>query len=411
MMSRVLRQSAFTLALVCVVGVADARAQRVGPSEDESVASDSTKSAVEKRDAKTEAKGAIKSEPKVEPKRDAGGAKRDHATAPVVSASVAPPPLAEKTASNAASRVATPDPAPTQLPVRVSPSIGALPPPPRYEPPQPLKVEVSASPASPSGATNNSAAGAAPSSVSSIYRPGVGDILDIRLVNGMAKDFTLYTVLSNGTIDYPLAGEPVAVAGLTTDEIGARLSAALKRRGIFERAQFQIGVRDYVSHTVQVSGLVEQPGQKVLRREAVPLYVVLAEAFPRPDAGRVVVISRSTGRTQTFDLADSNALNELVSPGDVINLQPRPQEFYYVGGQVGAPGQRDFHAGITLTQAILAAGGVTRAGTKRTVVTVSRQGADGRLTATDYVLQEIEEGRAPDPRVQPGDRIELGRKR
>jgi protein involved in polysaccharide export with SLBB domain len=78
---------------------------------------------------------------------------------------------------------------------------------------------------------------------------------------------------------------------------------------------------------------------------------------------------------------------------------------------VGAPGQRDFHAGITLTQAILAAGGVTRSGGKRTVVTVSRQGADGRLVATDYVLQEIEEGRAPDPRIQPGDRIEIGRKR
>jgi protein involved in polysaccharide export with SLBB domain len=216
----------------------------------------------------------------------------------------------------------------------------------------------------------------------------------------MTKDFTLYTVLSNGTIDYPLAGEPVAVAGLTPEEIGARLSAALKRRGIFDRAQFQISVRDYVSHTVTVSGLVEQPGQKVLRREAVPLYVVLAEAFPRPEAGRVVVISRATGRTKTLDLADSNALNELVSQGDVINLQSRPQEFYYVGGQVGAPGQRDFHA----------AGGVVKGG-KRTVVTVSRQGADGRLAATDYVLEEIEGGRLPDPRVQPGDRIEIGRKR
>jgi protein involved in polysaccharide export with SLBB domain len=408
MMSRVLRQIAFALALVCAAGLAEARAQRVGPTEDDPAATDGSKTAGERKDAKADAKSATKIDPKVEPKRDAVEAKRDHASAN--SPAVAPTPLGEKTASSAAG-VATPDPSPTQqLPVRVSPSIGALPPPPKYEPPQPLKVEASTT-TSPNSTTNNSPAGAGAMPPTAIYRPGVGDIIDIRLVNGMSKDFTLYTVLSNGTIDYPLAGEPVAVAGLTTDEIGARLSAALKRRGIFDRAQFQISVRDYVSHTVQVSGLVEQPGQKVLRREAVPLYVVLAEAFPRADAGRVVVISRATGRTKTFDLADSNALNELVSPGDVINLQPRPQEFYYVGGQVGSPGQRDFHSGITLTQAILAAGGVSRSGGKRTVVTVSRQGADGRLVATDYVLQEIEEGRAPDPRVQPGDRIEIGRKR
>lgn len=410
MMSRVIRRSVFALAFVCAAGFADARAQRVGPTEDDRAATDGAKTAGEKKDAKAGAKGTTKVEPKVEPKRDAADAKSDKAHAPASAATVAPTPLGEKTAASAAG-VTTPDPTPTQTPVSVSPSIGALPAPLKYEPPLPIKAEVPTSPSSTNGATNSSPPVATPAPPSSIYRPGVGDILDIRLVNGMSKDFTLYTVLSNGTIDYPLAGEPVIVAGLTTDEIGARLSAALKRRGIFERAQFQISVRDYVSHTVQVSGLVEQPGQKVLRREAVPLYVVLAEAFPRADAGRAVVISRSTGRTRTFDLADSNALNELVSPGDVINLQPRPQEFYYVGGQVGSPGQRDFHAGITLTQAILAAGGVTRNGTKRTVVTVSRQGADGRLVATDYVLQEIEEGRAPDPRIQPGDRIEIGRKR
>jgi protein involved in polysaccharide export with SLBB domain len=405
MMSRVLRQIAFALALVCAAGLAEARAQRVGPTEDDPAATDGAKTTGERKDAKSDAKTDAKSATKIDPKVEA---KRDHAPAPTSSPAVAPTPLGEKTASSAAG-VATPDPSPTQqLPVRVSPSIGALPPPPKYEPPQPLKVEASTT-TTPNSTTNNSPAGAMPPTA--IYRPGVGDIIDIRLVNGMSKEFTLYTVLSNGTIDYPLAGEPVAVAGLTTDEIGARLSAALKRRGIFDRAQFQISVRDYVSHTVQVSGLVEQPGQKVLRREAVPLYVVLAEAFPRADAGRVVVISRATGRTKTLDLADSNALNELVSPGDVITLQARPQEFYYVGGQVGSPGQRDFHSGITLTQAILAAGGVSRNGTKRTVVTVSRQGADGRLTATDYVLQDIEEGRAPDPRVQPGDRIEIGRKR
>jgi protein involved in polysaccharide export with SLBB domain len=419
MISKVLRQSAFALALLCAVAGAGARAQRVGPVEDDAATpADGAKAAGEKKEPKPETKPPAKTEEKPsaksDPSREVGEARRDQLTAPVTTNSAAPTPQGEKTASSAAGE-ATPEatPTPSQMPVHGSPSIGALPPPPpKYEPPKPITADVPAAgmPAqnNPSGSNMSTATAAPPTAV---YRVGVGDIIDVRLVNGMGKDFTLFTVLANGTIDYPLAGEPVAVLNLTTDEIGARLSAALKRRGIFDRAQFQIAVRDYASHTVLVSGLVEQPGQKVLRREAVPLYVLLAEASLRADAGRVVIISRATGATKTLDLSDSNALNELVSNGDVINVQPRPQEFFYIAGLVGAPGQKDFHSGMTLTQAILAAGGVARGAGNRTVVTVSRQAADGRLIPAEYVLQEIEGGKIPDPRVQPGDRIEVGRRR
>jgi protein involved in polysaccharide export with SLBB domain len=385
-------------------------------------------------DAKTSpvANVATKTETKIQPdeKRDHKSAK-EHPPAPDagrVTNAVAPSkdpsstnspnatiPIGEK----AASTVSTgdnpaPDVTPTPIPLRGNTS-GSLPPPPKYEPPTPIKVEVapnsSATNSAPASVGANGGAASSALSPTAIYRVGVGDILDIRLVGGMSKDYTLFTVLTNGTIDYPLAGEPVNVLNLTTDEIGARLATVLKRRGLFDRAQFQIGVRDFTSHTVLVSGLVEQPGQKVLRREAVPLYVVLAEAFPRADAGRVVIVSRSSGATKTIDLADSGAMNELVEPGDVINVQPRPQEFFYIAGQVIAPGQKDFHSGITLTQAILAAGGVTREAGKKTLVVVSRQGADGRLVPAEYALQEIQDGKSPDPRIQPGDRIEVGRRR
>jgi polysaccharide export outer membrane protein len=244
-----------------------------------------------------------------------------------------------------------------------------------------------------------------------LYRVGVGDILEIRLMGGMSRDSTLFTVMSTGMLDYPLAGEPFNVVGLTTDEIGARLSSELKRRAVYDRAQFRINVREYTSHTATVSGLVDLPGAKVLRREAVPLYVVLAEANPRADAGRAVIISRATGQSKTVDLADSAALNELVSHGDIINITARPQEFFYVGGQINAPGQKDFHPGMTLTQALLASGGVARDAGSKVKVTVSRQGADGRLVATEYLLSDIETGQIPDPRVQAGDRVEVGRRR
>lgn len=166
-------------------------------------------------------------------------------------------------------------------------------------------------------------------------------------------------------------------------------------------------MRDYASHTVLVSGLVADPGAKVLRREAVPLYVVIAEAQPRPDAGCADLISRSTGQRTPVDLSDATAMNVLVYPGDVINVTTRPREFFYIGGEINMPGQKDFHSGLTLTQAVLASGGVSRVAGNKVRVKVSRQGADGRLVPTEYKLKEIEEGRVPDPRLQPGDRIEV----
>ena len=69
------------------------------------------------------------------------------------------------------------------------------------------------------------------------------------------------------------------------------------------------------------------------------------------------------------------------------------------------PGQREFHAGLTLTQALLAAGGLTSPG--GAVVNVTRQEADGRLSTSRYVLAEIKSGRTPDPVLRAGDRVEV----
>ena len=56
---------------------------------------------------------------------------------------------------------------------------------------------------------------------------------------------------------------------------------------------------------------------------------------------------------------------------------------------------------------MLAAGGVTALAGER--VKVSRAGADGRLSSKEYSLREIEGGVVPDPVLQAGDRVEVGR--
>ncbi|HYE14366.1 MAG TPA: polysaccharide biosynthesis/export family protein [Pyrinomonadaceae bacterium] len=287
------------------------------------------------------------------------------------------------------------------------------------------KEAVGPDPAAPSHSNNPSTTTATPSAatagpagpaarpaapLTAVYRIGVGDVLDIRTLNEQdPRQSTLFTVLAGGVLDYPLLPDPLTVAGMTTEELSAQLVAEFRHRNIYDRPQVRVSVREYASHAVLVSGLANDPGTKILRREAVPLYVVIAEAQPKPEAGRAVVISHSTGKTTSVDLSDAAALNMLVQQGDVINLTARPPEFFYAGGEIASPGQKDFHAGMTLTQGLLASGGVTRFSSGR--VRVSRQGPDGRLVSTEYNLKEIEDGRAPDPPLQAGDRVEVTRKK
>ena len=242
-------------------------------------------------------------------------------------------------------------------------------------------------------------------SLTEIYRVGVGDILDIRLLNSAySKASTLFTVVAGGVIDMPVAGGSISVAGLMPDQIQNIISAELKRRAVDEKAQVSVGVRQYVSHSVMVTGLVVNPGTRFLRREMVPLYVVLAESQLRNDGGRVVILRGGTAG-QPHDLSDPATLNLTVQSGDVITVTNRPQEFYYIGGRVSYAGQKVFQSGITLLQALLAAGGTGKADK----VEISREGTDGRLVTTGYTIKQIKSGAVQDPKLQPGDRIEVSK--
>jgi len=237
-----------------------------------------------------------------------------------------------------------------------------------------------------------------------VYRVGPNDVLDIQLSGNSNRKSTLFTVLSGGMLEYPLAGDPVSVAGMTTAEKASLLRQRIK---IFENPSVVVNVRDYASHTVSITGFVATPGTKALRREAVPLYAVLAEVTALPEAARAT-ITRQGRPTMVLDLKESNHSSTLVVAGDVIKVlgeAPAPTEFFFAGEGLNAPGQKPYHAELTLTQAILASGGVkTSAGSR---VRVSRQRADGRLVNEDYDLRKIQSGKIPDPALQKGDRIEI----
>jgi protein involved in polysaccharide export with SLBB domain len=237
-----------------------------------------------------------------------------------------------------------------------------------------------------------------------VYRVGPGDVLDIQLADYPSRNSTLFTVLDDGVLEYPLAGNPIVVGGLTTVEIATLLRQRIK---IFENPQVKVDVRDYASHAISISGFVGAPGTKILRREAVPLYTMLAEASVLPEAARAT-ITRPGAAPIVVDLKDAKLSATLVVPGDAIKvtgLPPAPAQFFFVGGEIKSPGQKPFHAGLTLTQAILASGGTKTSAELK--VRVSRQGTDGKLASEEFDLRKIQTGKTADPILQSGDRLEV----
>jgi len=246
----------------------------------------------------------------------------------------------------------------------------------------------------------NAVRGPAPST----YAVGIGDVLDVRLLNLSTRESTLYTVMKDGTLEYPLVGSPVSVVGMTTDDIAKLLIAKIK---VLSSPRLSVSVRDYASHAVMVTGAAGNPGRKILRREAMPLFAVLSEALVRPEATTVVVIHNGK-EGAPINLKDEQAMTTLVVSGDTIKISGeqagRTGKFIYVGGNVANPGEKTFREGMTLTQAVLSAGGTQ---SSKTTVKISRRNQNGFLVTSEYQMNSIEEGKAQDPQLEAGDRIEV----
>lgn len=238
--------------------------------------------------------------------------------------------------------------------------------------------------------------------LTNIYRVGAGDVLDVKLADSAA--INSFTVTPTGFLEHPNLGEPFPVSGLTVEEIKTRLEEDLKRRAITDEPKVAVSIREFLSHAILVSGLVKEPGTKLLRREAIPLYVVVADAQPLPEAGRLTLIQNESRKVLTIDLSEPAQMNILIRSGDVITVQRNPMLFFYLGGEVKSPGEKPFRPGLTLTQAILVAEGLTSKGKE---AHLAREKADGFLQVTRYKLKDINSGKLEDPLIQPGDRITI----
>src|SRR5687768_4325807 len=233
-----------------------------------------------------------------------------------------------------------------------------------------------------------------------IYRVGPGDVLAVRLNGSSTAKPSLVTVTAGGFIDPDWLSSPLRCTGLTVEEIEAEVRS--RQPGL--TTDVEVSVSEYVSHTLIVSGLVKEPGVKIIKREAIPLYVVVADAQPLPEAENVTLLRHETNESFVFELSKPTEMNMLVRPRDVITVQVKPAEFYYLSGAVASPGEKPFRRGLTLSQALIAAGGLLKDAKEARLF---RDSGTGLIGASSYKIKDIDSGKIADPRIQPGDRITI----
>jgi protein involved in polysaccharide export with SLBB domain len=282
------------------------------------------------------------------------------------------------------------------------------------------------------------------------YTLGPKDQLAINIWNE-EKMSAVVTVSANGTITYFNLGE-VKVEGLTINEVRTLLTKRLLT--YFRDPIVEVKIQEYHAKEVQILGPVHAPGNYVLDTNTTTLLKLISKAGGTSDnrGNKATVYRGGVNRLQTLpptkpsspdptegDTAprkkpgledqlktiegidtvevDLRALLDygdpskdvIIYPGDIAiigtrNIDQPADNFVYVDGQVKTPQKIEWRPGLTVSQAVTEAGGVTDLGSpNRTSITrVTKTGETQKIKVR---LKDIQKGKKPDIILERGDRI------
>lgn len=164
----------------------------------------------------------------------------------------------------------------------------------------------------PSAATDRSTS----FSATDIYRIGSGDVIFINITNSLTgKGY--YQVRPDGTIDFPLAGERVIASGKTADAVARMLESSIT---LYRQPKVEVRIREYASHRVTLLGLVSNGGTRFIQREALPFYVICADAGINPAAKKVAIRDGRSKVITTYDLRHPDTANIVINAGDEMEF-------------------------------------------------------------------------------------------
>jgi len=252
------------------------------------------------------------------------------------------------------------------------------------------------------------ASGDVPTAPVTVIHPG--DQLAVQVFGDQSLTQTV-TVLSDGTIDYPLVGR-VPVAGKTPDQASAVLASRLHeyvRHPVVTIAIAQLGQPD-----VLVLGDVQHPGKYQLRSGGRISDAIAAAGGIADENGAYPVarIAEADGQVTNVSLEQllrkgDVSLDQTLGEGSVVYVPGAEPFTVDVAGAVDHPGDVQVHEGDHLSVAIAKAGDSANAQADLNHIRLIRTGPDGKETTTEINLyQALKEGdESADVALQKGDVI------
>jgi polysaccharide export outer membrane protein len=156
-----------------------------------------------------------------------------------------------------------------------------------------------------------------PASAATPYRLGSGDVLTIRVYDQEQLSGT-YHVDDSGFVDLPLLGLVQAKGG-STDDLAARVAAALQARQLILRPSVAVEVSTY--RPFYILGEVTTPGPYPYRPDMTVLTAIsIAGGFTYRAETAYVGVTRDIGSSPVQYRAPMSAMAQ---PGDVITVFER----------------------------------------------------------------------------------------
>ena len=243
------------------------------------------------------------------------------------------------------------------------------------------------------------------------YRVGPGDLLDIKVLQAEDLD-TIARVSSQNAIAFPLLGN-IDVAGLTSQGVQDRIKQLLSEKYMHD-PHVVVSIAEYKSQRVAVIGSVKTPGTYELLGSGSLLDALALAGGLADDASEIAYVTRKdqTGGEKSVqidldELLDEGRsdLNIPIQMGDVIYIPEAG--VVYVDGAVDQPGSFPIQEGMTVSQAVTAAGGLGDTAKASDVKLV--RNVNGQIQVTPIDLGQINDGVQADIEIQDQDVVVVGK--
>jgi polysaccharide biosynthesis/export protein len=263
----------------------------------------------------------------------------------------------------------------------------------------------------PGSPTTAPASGAkSPAPADSDYIVGPQDVLSVRIY-GEEKLSGRIRIDTDGSFPFEYLGR-VKAEGMTTAQIESYLAKALSD-GYLRNPQVSVEVVEYRSQSVFVTGEVRSPNKYSLPGDSTLMDVLTLAGSVTPNAGNWVQITHARRGTEVLgpavsadydlrvnlrDIQTGKAQNIQMRDGDTIFV-PKAERVWVVG-QVRNPQGIVYEEGMTVFEAIAAAGGITEKGSNSRIEIVRIE--KGQRKSIDAKQADI---------LKPGDQVNVKTRR